>query len=76
MGGCLAAGMKDYDGVAAQGMIMLQESGFRPDYVAIRRAEDLRQLQDGDTRAVILAAAWLGSTRLIDNLSVTLKERA
>jgi len=76
MGGCLAAGMKDYDGVAAQGMIMLQESGFRPDYVAIRRAEDLGQLQDGDTRAVVLAAAWLGSTRLIDNLSVTLKERA
>lgn len=66
----------DYESLAAQGTAMLQESGFRPDYVAIRRADDLRVPQMADSRLVILAAAWLGDTRLIDNLPATLKDPA
>ncbi|HYD71615.1 MAG TPA: pantoate--beta-alanine ligase, partial [Candidatus Binatia bacterium] len=39
------------------------------DYVAIRDAETLAPVNDL-TRARILAAAWLGKTRLIDNMAV------
>ncbi len=52
----------------------LLKSGFeRIDYVAIRRADDLAPFRDGvvDAPARILAAAWLGRTRLIDNMAVT-----
>jgi pantoate--beta-alanine ligase len=66
--------MRDYTSLVTQGMAMLEESGFRPDYVAIRRAEDLKLPQATDSQLIILAAAWLGSTRLIDNLAVTLKD--
>lgn len=50
----------------------LAAAGFdKVDYVAIRRADDLAPI-DGvaDAPARILAAAWLGKTRLIDNLPV------
>jgi pantoate--beta-alanine ligase len=74
LGGQVESGTRDYNNLVAQGMAMLEESGFRPDYVAIRRAEDLNLPQATDFRLIILAAAWLGSTRLIDNLAVTLKD--
>ena len=45
----------------------LRANGWAPDYVAIRRREDLGTPQAGDA-LVVLAAARLGSTRLIDNL--------
>ncbi|SEV98752.1 pantoate--beta-alanine ligase [Luteibacter sp. 329MFSha] len=47
----------------------LERAGFVPDYVAIRRADDLGE-PAGDEREglVALVAARLGSTRLIDNL--------
>jgi pantoate--beta-alanine ligase len=41
------------------------------DYVSIRRP-DLQAPASRDTHLVILAAAWLGTTRLIDNLPVAL----
>ena len=74
LGEQLASG-SSYDSLAAQGMEMLRECGLHPDYVAIRRAEDLQPPQAADSRLIILAAAWLGRTRLIDNLAVTLKDR-
>ncbi|WP_458526695.1 pantoate--beta-alanine ligase [Onishia taeanensis] len=53
----------------------LVEHGFVPDYLALRRADDLGEV-DADTReAVILAAAQLGPARLIDNLTVSLSPR-
>jgi pantoate--beta-alanine ligase len=50
----------------------LLEAGFdRVDYVAIRHADDLTPFADAiDAPARILAAAWLGKTRLIDNLAL------
>ena len=51
----------------------LLKAGFeRVDYVAVRRAEDLSVFSDGvvDGPGRILAAAWLGRTRLIDNMAV------
>ena len=50
----------------------LTAQGFLPDYVAIRRAVDLKPLQAPEKEMVILAAARLGRTRLIDNLEVSL----
>lgn len=48
----------------------LQRAGFVPDYIVIRREEDLAEpAEDERTGLVALAAARLGSTRLIDNLS-------
>ncbi|GAB3783647.1 pantoate--beta-alanine ligase [Dyella agri] len=47
----------------------LERAGFVPDYVAIRRAEDLTEPEAGErTGLVALVAARLGATRLIDNL--------
>lgn len=48
----------------------LSEAGFRVDYVAARNAETLADLRDPGDPIRLLAAAWLGSTRLIDNLGV------
>jgi len=74
LGGQMVGGVRDYDSLTARGNILLQESGFRPDYVVIRRAEDLGVPQAIDSHLIILAAAWLGHTRLIDNFVVTLKD--
>jgi len=47
----------------------LERAGFTPDYVAIRRAEDLAEpAADEREGLVALVAARLGATRLIDNL--------
>jgi pantoate--beta-alanine ligase len=47
----------------------LIRGGFEPDYVVIRRAEDLAEPAEGEqTGLIALIAARLGSTRLIDNL--------
>lgn len=49
-------------------VIDLQTDGFRPDYVYVRRQSDLQLPAVEDRKLVVLAAAWLGRTRLIDNL--------
>lgn len=47
----------------------LERAGFVPDYVAIRRAEDLAEPAEGEREGLLaLVAARLGGTRLIDNL--------
>jgi pantoate--beta-alanine ligase len=48
----------------------LDKAGFRTEYVAIRRAHDLQDAAPGEQHLVLLAAAWLGNTRLIDNLVI------
>jgi pantoate--beta-alanine ligase len=50
-------------------MYTLRSAGWLPDYVAVRRQADLQAPKPGDA-LVVLAAARLGSTRLIDNLEV------
>jgi pantoate--beta-alanine ligase len=48
----------------------LSDAGFRVDYVAARNAETLAELREPYDPIRLLAAAWLGSTRLIDNVGV------
>ncbi len=52
----------------AQTLAVIADAGLRPDYVSVRRAEDLEQPTAADRELVILAAAYLGRARLIDNL--------
>jgi len=46
----------------------LAAAGWKPDYVEVRRRADLARPQPGERERVVLAAARLGATRLIDNL--------
>ncbi|HUQ77193.1 MAG TPA: pantoate--beta-alanine ligase [Burkholderiales bacterium] len=48
----------------------LSESGWQPDYVEVRRKSDLAPAQPDDSGLIVLAAARLGTTRLIDNLEL------
>jgi pantoate--beta-alanine ligase len=64
------------DDIEQQGMKRLQAAGFEPEYVSIRRQSDLQPPEAGDTRMVILAAAKLGNTRLIDNIEFELNTDA
>lgn len=48
----------------------LQQAGFRLDYLTVRRRSDLDKPQSADRELIILVAAYLGNTRLIDNLAV------
>jgi len=60
------------DDIEQQGQKRLRAAGFEPDYVSVRRQSDLRVPETGDTELVILAAAYLGKTRLIDNIEFSL----
>ncbi|MEC4724435.1 pantoate--beta-alanine ligase [Shewanella sp. D64] len=46
----------------------LIEAGFTPDYLELRSANDLSKVTDEQSELVILVAAYMGKTRLIDNL--------
>ena len=65
----LAGGAPDLAGLEARAEAALADAGLRPDYVRIRRRSDLGMPGDGDA-LIVLAAAWLGPARLIDNLRV------
>ena len=67
----LKQGSRDYSGLESAGMQALAAHGFEPQYVAIR-SPDLESPDHANRHLVVLAAAFLGSTRLIDNLSVYL----
>ncbi len=69
----IGSGARDYQRLDQQAMAELVRNGWQPDYVTVRRQADLRQCTERDRDLVIVAAARLGRTRLIDNLEVTLK---
>jgi pantoate--beta-alanine ligase len=53
----------------ARAMDGLRQRGWQPDYLTVRRRHDLQTPQPGDA-LVVLGAARLGTTRLIDNLEI------
>ena len=63
-------GERQWPDMEAEAMRELARAGFEPDYVSVRRSSDLLPPREGDREFVLLAAARLGSTRLIDNLRV------
>ncbi|MDJ0813581.1 MAG: pantoate--beta-alanine ligase [Woeseiaceae bacterium] len=66
----LAAGAREFADLEESGREALEQAGFEPEYVAIRSADDLGPAAADCPRYVVLAAAHLGGTRLIDNLVV------
>ena len=64
------AGSADLAALEQRAVTELQGSGWVPDYVALRKKLDLQCASADDSGLVVLAAARLGSTRLIDNLEV------
>ena len=67
----LRGGSGDFQALEAGGMQQLAAAGFQPDYVSVRRWEDLAEPDASDRKLVVLAAAWLGDrARLIDNITI------
>jgi pantoate--beta-alanine ligase len=66
----IRAGNRDFAALEAAGLAELRAHGWEPDYLAVRRKFDLQSPSAHDSGLVVLAAARLGSTRLIDNLEV------
>lgn len=64
----LQAGRHDLSAIIEEGKEMLLQAGFRPDYLDLRDAITLQPATIETQHVVILAAAYLGKTRLIDNL--------
>lgn len=62
-------GRRDWSAMEDAAMRTLAARGWQPDYVAIRRRIDLAA-PTGDAALVVVAAATLGATRLIDNLEL------
>ena len=63
----LQQGERDFAKIEAQAMQALTNRGWKPDYMTVRRRHDLQAPQAGDA-LVVLGAARLGATRLIDNI--------
>jgi pantoate--beta-alanine ligase len=58
-------------GAVAEGRARLEEAGFKVDYLEVRDAETLQAPSPGAQRPLrVLVAAWLGKTRLIDNVGI------
>lgn len=68
IGTAIRAGEQDFVRLLEDGRRELEAAGFRIDYLEIRDASSLRPATAKDSDLVILAAAFLGKTRLIDNL--------
>ena len=64
-------GTHAYATIEAEAMTELERHGWRPDYVTVRRRGDLLVPHDDDTELVVLAAAKLGTPRLLDNVELT-----
>ena len=69
----IGSGVRDFQRVDQQAMAELARNGWQPDYIAVRRQADLRQPTERDRDLVVVAAARLGRTRLIDNVEVPLR---
>lgn len=70
----IRGGDRDVGAVEARAMAALARRGWNPDYISVRKRIDLQapdaaELERGEP-LVVLAAAKLGNTRLIDNLEI------
>jgi pantoate--beta-alanine ligase len=68
----IANGFDNYQHLERHAHEDLVAAGFKPDYVSIRDVETLDRVTPDTEAIVILAAARLGNTRLIDNVTLTL----
>lgn len=68
----LMQGCADRDQLREQAQQKLEAAGFRRDYFEIRAQHNLQTPTEEEKRLVILAAAFLGKARLIDNITLEL----
>ncbi|OHC67710.1 MAG: pantoate--beta-alanine ligase [Rhodocyclales bacterium GWA2_65_20] len=68
--GLIRSGNRNFALLEQQAIAELTAHGWVPDYIAVRNKFDLQLPPAHESRLVVLAAARLGSTRLIDNLEV------
>jgi pantoate--beta-alanine ligase len=61
-------GARDFGALCSFAIKDLTDSGWRVDYVAVRNRSGLALPGPSDHELVVLGAAWLGRTRLIDNV--------
>jgi len=68
----IKTGRHDFAALEQQAMRTLEQNGWKPDYISVRKQADLKVpgAQEVDAPLVVLAAAKLGATRLIDNLEI------
>lgn len=69
----IKGGWRNFSVLEEEGRQRLMEAGFHPDYFHIRRADDLAEPGENENNLAILATAYLGRTRLIDNVRVQLR---
>jgi pantoate--beta-alanine ligase len=69
MASAIQAGDTGFAALETQAMQALTARGWQPDYLTVRRQADLQTPYPGDA-LVLLGAAKLGHTRLIDNLEI------
>ena len=67
----VAAGEQNFSKLQEQARLKLSEAGFKPEYIEIRSRRSLAIPDQNDTELVVLAAAYLGRTRLIDNVEIS-----
>ena len=66
----LRSGERDYERIEQAAFEDIQSGGLRPDYIGVRRRQDLIAPDETDNAWVVLGAAYVGETRLIDNIEV------
>ena len=72
MADAIKAGERNYATLVTQQVAHLEAIGLRVDYLEVRHATTLLPAQTSDRDLVILVAAYLGTTRLIDNIHLNL----
>jgi pantoate--beta-alanine ligase len=68
----IVSGNNDFAALEQAARADLEVHGWRVDYISVRNATTLAPAVAEDADLVALAAAWLGSTRLIDNVEICL----
>jgi len=70
-GDAIKRGEDDYAQLETAAITTLEDAGFAVDYFSVRNANTLNPANAGENKLVILAAARLGQTRLIDNIVIS-----
>lgn len=67
-------GARDFEQLQQQAAQALSDRGWAVDYVSVRNQSDLQPATNESNQLVILAAARLGKTRLLDNVEICVGE--
>ena len=68
----IAKGERNFQRIELEAMTLLAQNGWVPQYISVRRRADLQLPAPEERELVVLAAAYQGKTRLIDNIELSL----